>query len=261
MEETPSPMMTDELRKTMGDMALKVAKAVNYINAGTVEFLVDQEGKPYFLEMNTRLQVEHLITEMVTGIDIVKEQIRIAAGEKLRYKQEDVVMRGHAVDCRINCENPYQNFIGCPGTVTKYHEPGGPGIRVDSYLYEGYEIPSYYDSLVAKLAVWGSNRDEAINRMKRALQEYEIEGVETTIPFHECMLEDEHFQRGELHTGLVQSIIPKLEEDKKRRIELEEVAAIAAALADYVRSESIQAVIPRRSKNGYNPWTRRYSSR
>jgi len=229
IEESPSPMMTEKLRRVMGETAVRAAKAVNYTNAGTVEFLVDEDRNFYFLEMNTRLQVEHLITEMVTGIDIVKEQIRIAAGEKLHHKQDEVSMRGHAINCRINSEDPYKDFTPCPGTVTGYRAPGGPGVRMDSALYTGYSIPIFYDSLIAKLAVWGANREEAILRMKNALEEYHIEGVETTIPLHKRILDDKYFRKGEIDIGFVQERIGSLPEE----FEGEEIAALLATLACY----------------------------
>ncbi|MFQ5758399.1 MAG: acetyl-CoA carboxylase biotin carboxylase subunit [Candidatus Bathyarchaeia archaeon] len=252
IEETPSPMMAEELRKVMGQRAIQATKAANYTNAGTLEFLVDREGNFYFLEMNTRLQVEHVITEMVTGVDIVKEQLRIAAGEKFRYKQDDITMRGHALNCRINSEDPYSDFMPCPGTITRYLAPGGPGVRVDSALYAGYNIPIFYDSLVAKLAVWGISRDEVILRMKNALDEYVIEGVETTIPFHKKILDDEYFRRGEIHTDFIRERIDSLTVEE---FEGEEVAALSAVLAAYLssRREGL-AVIPQRRAEGASAW-------
>ncbi len=172
IEETPSPMMTEEKRAIMGEKAIAAAKAVNYVNACTVEFLVEKDSAFYFLEMNTRLQVEHLVTEMVTGIDLVKEQIRIAAGEKLSYRQNGITIRGHALNCRINAEDPSKDFLPSPGTVTHLHLPGGPGVRVDTALYVGCDIPIFYDSLIAKIAVWDHNRHEAIFRMRNVLQEF-----------------------------------------------------------------------------------------
>lgn len=253
IEETPSPIMTEKLRKTMGEMAIRAAEAANCTNAFTVEFLVDNEGNFYFLEINTRLQVEHLITEMVTGIDIVKEQFRIAAGEELPYSERDVTLRGHAMNCRINSEDPYKDFAPCPGTITNYRPPGGTGVRVDSALYTGYTIPIFYDSLIAKLAVWGRNRDEAIMRMKNALSEYMIEGIETTIPFHVKILEDEYFRRGEVHTGFVQERIGS--SLVERVFEGEEIAALFTALTHYLssRREGL-AVIPRRRTSAISAW-------
>jgi len=252
IEETPSPMMTAKLRKVMGETAIRAAKAVNYTNAGTVEFLVDKTGSFYFLEINTRLQVEHLITELVTGIDIVKQQIRIAAGEKLSYKQDEISMRGHAINCRINSEDPYRDFTPCPGTITSYRAPGGPGVRVDSALYAGYNIPIFYDSLIAKLAVWGANRDEAVLRMKNALEEYQIEGIETTVPLHKKILDNEFFRRGEIDTNFVQEKIGSLLTEE---LEGGEIAALLAALAvSQNRGRESLSVIPRRRKEIVSAW-------
>jgi len=253
-------MMTKKLRKIMGETAIRAAKAVNYTNAGTVEFLVDKTGNFYFLEMNTRLQVEHLITELVTGIDIVKHQIRIATGEKLSYKQEEITIRGHAINCRINSEDPYKDFTPCPGTVTSYRAPGGLGVRVDSTLYVGYTIPFFYDSLIAKLAVWGANRDEAILRMKNALEEYQIEGIDTTIPLHKKILDNECFRRGEIDTNFVQE---KIGSQLTEEIEGEEIAALLAALAvSQNRGREGLSVIPFRRTEPPSAWkwTRRRNS-
>jgi len=253
MEETPSPMMTKELRKAMGEMAIEAAKTANCTSVFTAEFLVDKQGEFYFLETNTRLQVEHLITEMVTGIDIVKEQIRMAAGEELQYKQEDIAMRGHAINCRINSEDPYKDFIPYPGTVTRYLPPGGPGVRVDSALYNGYTIPVFYDSLIAKLAAWGATREEAILRLQNALNEYVIEGIKTTIPFQQRILGDEYFRKGKIHTGFVHERIGSLAAEEEH--EGEEVAALSAVLASYIRHrEEGLAVIPRRKPQGASKW-------
>ena len=204
LEEAPSSAMTPELRDEMGEAAVKAAKAVNYSNAGTVEFLLDNKNNFYFIEMNTRIQVEHPVTELVTGIDLIKEQIRIAAGEELGYGQQDIMINGWAIECRINAEDPHRNFMPSPGTITKYLAPGGIGVRIDSGAYNGYVIPPYYDSMVAKLIVWGKDRNEAIARMKRALQEFVIEGVRTTIPFHLRILDNAFFQRGEFYTNFIQ---------------------------------------------------------
>jgi len=252
IEETPSPMMTEKLRRIMGETAVRAAKAVNYTNAGTVEFLVDEAGSFYFLEMNTRLQVEHLITEMVTGIDIVKEQMRIAAGEKLAYRQDEIKMRGHAINCRINSEDPYKDFTPCPGIITSYRAPGGPGVRVDSVLHAGYNIPIFYDSLIAKLAVWGANRGESLLRMKNALEEYQIEGIETTIPLHKKILDNEYFRRGEIDTNFVQEKIGRLLTEK---LEGGEIAALLAALAvSQNRGRESLSTIPRRRAEIVSAW-------
>ena len=253
IEESPSPMMTDRLRKTMGDAAVRAAKTVDYTNAGTVEFLVDRNHRFYFLEMNTRLQVEHIVTEMVTRIDLVKEQIRIAAGEPLQHKQRDITLKGHAINCRINAEDPNKDFTPCPGTITGYRTPGGPGVRVDSALYTSYTIPIIYDSLIAKLAAWGHNREEAILRMKEALQEYQINGVETTIALHRGILKDDDFMKGRIHTGFLQNRIGKLVLTKE--IREEDVAALIAALTLATRKGTTAiAVIPRRKTSARSGW-------
>ncbi|MGI6469036.1 MAG: acetyl-CoA carboxylase biotin carboxylase subunit [Syntrophomonadaceae bacterium] len=204
LEEAPSSFLDEQLRQTMGSIAVKAAQAVNYSSAGTVEFLVDKNRNFYFIEMNTRVQVEHPVTEMVTGIDIVKEQIRIAAGERLRFTQEDIVMNGWAIECRINAEDPENDFRPSPGRVGQYVVPGGPGIRVDSAVYSNYLIPQYYDSMVAKLIAWGNDRVEAIERMKRALREFKVENIKTTIPFHLKVLDNAFFRRGEVYTNFIQ---------------------------------------------------------
>jgi acetyl-CoA carboxylase biotin carboxylase subunit len=204
LEESPSSFLDDPLRQTMGNIAVKAAQAANYSSAGTVEFLVDKNRNFYFIEMNTRVQVEHPVTEMVTGIDIVKEQIRIAAGEPLRCAQEDIVLNGWAIECRINAEDPDNDFRPSPGRVGQYVVPGGPGIRVDSSVYSNYLIPPYYDSMVAKLIAWGNERDEAIERMKRALREFKVENIKTTIPFHLKVLDNAFFRRGEVYTNFIQ---------------------------------------------------------
>lgn len=196
IEESPSPIVTPELREAMGQAAVKGAKSVKYRNAGTIEFLVDKNGNFYFMEMNTRIQVEHPVTEMVYGIDIVKEQIRIAAGEKLNIKQRQLKPNGHAIECRINAEDPYNGFRPSPGKITGLHFPGGFGIRVDSHIYQDYVVPPYYDSMIAKLIAHGKTRDEAITRMLRALEEFVIEGIHTTIPFHIKLLNSPEFRSG-----------------------------------------------------------------
>jgi len=225
---------------------------VSYVNAGTVEFLVDRGGNYRFLELNTRLQVEHLITEMVTGVDVVKAQIKIAAGQKLEYKQRDITMRGHAINCRINAEDPYNNFMPSPGTVTKFHPPGGPGIRVDTHLYTGYSILVFYDPLIVKLAAWGLNRDESIQRMKNALNEFVIDGVKTTIPFHKKIMEDECFLKGDIHINFIEERIGELLPE--RVLEEEEAAAIVAILTDHIERRGVRAVIPRREPKAVSLW-------
>ncbi|NSL50386.1 acetyl-CoA carboxylase biotin carboxylase subunit [Calidifontibacillus erzurumensis] len=205
LEETPSPAIDEKLRAEMGEAAVKAAKAVNYSGAGTIEFIYDYRNKKfYFMEMNTRIQVEHPVTEMVTGVDLIKWMIRIANGEKLTIKQEDVKFEGWAIECRINAENPDKNFMPSPGEVKMYLPPGGFGVRVDSAVYPGYKIPPYYDSMVAKLIVHGSTREEAIARMKRALSEFVIEGIDTTIPFHLRLLNHEKFVEADFNTKFLE---------------------------------------------------------
>ncbi|OEH94488.1 acetyl-CoA carboxylase biotin carboxylase subunit [Bacillus solimangrovi] len=205
LEETPSPSLTEELRQEMGQAAVRAAEAVNYSGAGTVEFIFDYvNSKFYFMEMNTRIQVEHPVTEMVTGVDLIKEQILVASGEKLSISQEDVTFNGWAIECRINAENPDKNFMPSPGEVKMYLTPGGYGIRVDSAVYPNYKIPPFYDSMVAKLISYGSTREEAISRMKRALSEFVIEGINTTIPFHQRLLEHEKFVEGNFNTKFLE---------------------------------------------------------
>ncbi len=204
LEEAPPPGLRDRFLQTLGKAAVRAAHAISYTGAGTVEFLVDRTGRFYFMEMNTRIQVEHPLTEQLTGIDIVKAQIRVAAGETLGIGQGDVAPRGHAIECRINAEDPRYDFRPAPGTLTAFIPPGGPGIRVDTHAYAGYTIPTYYDSLLAKVVAWGSTRMEAITRMRRALTEFEITGVPTTIPFHILVLDNAFFRRGEVYTNFVQ---------------------------------------------------------
>lgn len=203
LEESPSSFVDEELRSQLGAAAIKAAQAANYFSAGTVEFLVDKNKVFYFIEMNTRVQVEHPVTEMVTGIDIIKEQIKIAAGEPLGFRQEDIQLKGWAIECRINAEDPNNDFRPSPGLVTNYLPPGGPGIRVDSCVYTGYNIPPYYDSMIAKLIAWGQNREEAITRMRRALTEFTITGIATTIPFHLQVIDNAFFRRGEVYTNFI----------------------------------------------------------
>ncbi|MCL5292309.1 MAG: acetyl-CoA carboxylase biotin carboxylase subunit [Actinobacteria bacterium] len=207
IEESPSTFLTPELRAEMGEVAVKAAKAVGYVNAGTIEFLVDGEGHYYFMEMNTRIQVEHPVTEMVTRTDIIKEQIRIAAGETLDLPQEEVVLEGHAIEFRINAEDPERDFIPAGGKITLYNPPGGPGVRVDSHLYTGYEVPAFYDSLLAKLVVWGRDRAEAIARGRRALDEMVIMGLATTTDFHLKVLDEESFKTGDIYTDFISARI------------------------------------------------------
>jgi pyruvate carboxylase subunit A len=248
IEEAPSPIMTDELREEMGGVAVKAASSIGYTNAGTVEFIYS-DGKYYFLEMNTRIQVEHPITEAVTGVDLVKEQLKIAAGKELCCRQDEISVRGHAIECRINAEDPLNDFAPNPGKITGYRSPGGNGVRVDSGVYNNYTIPPYYDSMISKLIVWGRTRNEAIARMRRALSEYIILGVKTTIPFHKSMMSNQHFKDAGLHTHfvdqykneIIENIESVIQEDKKMESRLKstflpskKVAAVSSAVSSYM---------------------------
>ncbi len=206
IEESPSVALSEELRAEMGKAAVKAAKAAGYVNAGTIEFLLDKNGSFYFMEMNTRIQVEHPVTEWVTGIDLVKEQIRIASGEKLSYTQEEVRLDGHAIECRINAENPEKGFRPSPGTITDMYLPGGKGIRIDSAVYSGYCIPPYYDSMIAKLIVWAENRQEAIRKMQSALGETVIEGIDTNIDYQYEILNHPDYLSGNVDVGFIQKM-------------------------------------------------------
>jgi acetyl-CoA carboxylase biotin carboxylase subunit len=206
LEEAPSPGISSGVREKMAEAAVRLAREAGYANAGTVEFLVEDEVF-YFIEMNTRIQVEHPVTEMLTGVDLVKEQIRIAAGDPLSLAQEDVPMVGHAMEFRINAEDPDQDFMPSPGEISRLEVPGGPGVRVDSAIYQGYQIPPFYDSLVGKLIVWALTREEAISRARRALREYRLEGIKTTIPLHLRLLKREAFRSGEYHTGYLEELL------------------------------------------------------
>ena len=213
IEESPSPRLTPALRNTMGAAAISAARAIDYFNAGTVEFLLDQDENFYFIEINARIQVEHPVTELTTGIDLVKEQIRLSAGGKLEYAYEDLNLRGWAIECRINAENPENNFMPSPGTVETYRPPGGCGIRLDSHLYQGYELPIYYDSLIAKLISFDLTREGAISVMRRALDEYKIQPLKTTIPLYRQIMDDPDFCKGEFHTGYVSKFVPDDDDD------------------------------------------------
>jgi acetyl-CoA carboxylase biotin carboxylase subunit len=207
IEESPSPAISEELRQAMGEAAVKAAAAAGYENAGTIEFLLDQDHNFYFIEMNTRIQVEHPVTEAVTGIDLIKEQIRIAAGEALPYTQKDVVLRGHAMECRINAENAEKNFMPCPGTITDSHFPGGFGVRVDSAIYNGYKIPPFYDSMIAKLIVHGVDRKEALQKMEMALREFSVEGVITNLEYQLRIIDHPVFQEGKQDTSFIEQYL------------------------------------------------------
>jgi pyruvate carboxylase subunit A len=249
IEEAPSPIMTPELRERMSKAALKVAVASDYSNAGSVEFLYSQDNF-YFMEMNTRLQVEHTITEIITGVDLVKQQIAIAAGESLPFEQKDLFIRGHAIECRINAEDPLNNFAADPGKILRYRSPGGPGIRVDSGIHMGYTIPPNYDSMIAKLCAWDSTRGEAIKRMRRAISEYIILGIKTTLPLHYAIMNNQQFVEGNTHTHFLQEehILNSLERykrDEETRMQTlagsfeqgKKVAAITAAVNMYIQQK------------------------
>ena len=208
LEEAPCDVISPELRRRMGDTAVRAAKAVGYENAGTIEFLLDKDRNFYFMEMNTRIQVEHPVTEMVTGMDLIKEQIRVAAGEPLSVSQEDVTIKGHAIECRINAENPSKNFMPCPGLITNVHIPGGNGVRVDTHIYSDYKVPANYDSMLMKLIVYDKDRESAIAKMRSALGEVVIEGIETNINFQYEILENDAFQEGDTDTSFIEKYFP-----------------------------------------------------
>lgn len=212
IEESPSPRLTHNLRKAMGEAAIRAASAVQYFNAGTVEFLLDADDNFYFMEINARLQVEHAVTEVITGVDLVKEQIRLAAGEALTYSTEDIKRRGWAIECRINAEDPDRNFKPCPGVVETYHPPGGFGVRLDTHLYPGYELPIFYDSLIAKLICHALTREDAIAVMKRALNEFKIMPLKTTIPLHRKIMEDAQFRSADFDTSYIRKFMPEQDE-------------------------------------------------
>jgi len=252
LEESPSPFVNDELRTQMGEVACSAARAVDYLNAGTIEFLVDKDHKFFFLEMNTRLQVEHPVTELVTGIDIVKEQLRIARDRQLRYAQEDIHFNGWALECRINAEDAYNNFLPSTGTLNSVIAPSGPGVRVDTGVYAGFEISPYYDALISKLICWGETRGEAILRMRRALEEYRILGVKTNIPFHQHIMDSHRFIAGSFDTRFVEErfSMDELEEEKEH---LAKIAAVMAALVTHRESQSASQIV-RRDKRDTSNW-------
>jgi acetyl-CoA carboxylase biotin carboxylase subunit len=258
LEEAPSPAVSDELRTKMGDLAKKAARAVDYLNAGTIEFLLDKDQNFYFLEMNTRLQVEHPVTEMVTGIDIVKEQIRIARGRKMRYTQDDVQMKGWAIECRINAEDPYNNFLPSTGRIGLSVGPTGPGVRIDTGVYPGFEISPYYDSLISKLICWGETRGEAILRMRRALEEYRILGVKTNIPFHQNIMDSHRFIAGRFDTRFVEErfSMDEMEEDKE---DLRHIAATIATLYAHRQTQEASQIVRRGERDTSNwKWVGRW---
>jgi acetyl-CoA carboxylase biotin carboxylase subunit len=247
IEESPSPVVDSATRKKIGALAVKAAKAAGYVGAGTVELLRGDDGSFYFMEMNTRLQVEHPVTEMVTGTDLVKAQIRVAAGEPLPFRQSEIDMRGHAIECRIIAEDPARNFMPSPGTIRGLRIPSGPGVRDDGGIYAGYTVPVHYDPLLSKLIAWGPDRDEAIARMARALDEYRIDGLKTSISFHRKVMDHPAFRAGELHTGFLEEY-PEL---VKPGVDpwLEDVAVVAAAVAHFRRLERASALAERKGEN------------
>ncbi len=239
IEEAPSFVVDDDLRRRMGEVAVAAAQAVNYVNAGTIEFLMDRDKNFYFLEMNTRLQVEHPVTELVTGIDIVQEQLRVARGRKLRVTQDDVKLKGWAIECRINAEDPYNNYMPSTGTITTSTLPTGPGVRVDTGVFPGYEITPYYDPMISKLICYGETRGEAILRMRRALREYRIMGVKTNIPFHQHMLNNQRFLGAQFDTNFVEQRFSMHDREAPHNLE----AAILAALAAHEQSEQASQIM------------------
>ncbi|GAB4242765.1 MAG: acetyl-CoA carboxylase biotin carboxylase subunit [Thermoleophilia bacterium] len=252
IEEAPSPFISAATRQAMGEAAVEAARTVDYAGAGTVEFLVDEQERFYFLEMNTRLQVEHAVTELVTGVDLVKMQIRVAAGEKLPFRQEELRLDGAALECRIYAEDPDRNFMPSPGRITALRAPGGPGVRDDIGVFEGYEVPLYYDPLVSKLSAWGADRAEAIARMRRALSEYVVEGIKTNIPFHQRMLRDPNFLAGDFDTKFVDDrFLPK---EEKRPPADPETALISAAILAYWAEEDAARRPARTDGDSCSPW-------
>ncbi len=257
IEESPSVIVTPEMREAMGKVAIEAARAVRYEGAGTVEFLVDKGRNFYFLEMNTRLQVEHPVTEMVTGVDIVKAQIRIAAGEPLALRQEEVRQTGHAIECRVYAEDPDRNFMPCPGLVTSLRTPGGPGVRDDSGVFEGFAIPIHYDPIISKLIAWGKDRAEAVARMKRALGEYVVTGVKTTIPFHIRVMNHRRFLDGDFDTNFIDRVF--FHEETKRELPHLDVAVAAAAIQLF-RDERRRALARQPGETRpFSPW--KYAAR
>jgi acetyl-CoA carboxylase biotin carboxylase subunit len=260
LEEAPSPFVGDDedFRQQIGDIAVRTAEAVNYVNAGTIEFLVDKDKNFYFLEMNTRLQVEHPVTEMVTGMDIVKEQIRIARGRQLRYAQDDIRFNGFAIECRVNAEDPYNNFIPSTGRITHTLLPSGPGVRVDTGVYIGFEVTPYYDSLISKLVVWGETRGEAILRMRRALEEYTIIGVRTNIPLHQRLMDSTRFVGGQYDTRFVEERF-SIEAADEIVVTRPDVAAIVATLVAHQQTQRAAHIIQHGDRDTSNwKWLSRW---
>ncbi len=260
LEESPSPFIGDdeESRQRMGAVAVRAAQSVGYINAGTIEFLVDKNKNFFFLEMNTRLQVEHPVTEAVTGVDIVKEQIRIARGRQLRYSQEDILMNGWAIECRINAEDPYNNFLPSTGVISHSLLPTGPGVRVDTGIYPGIEISPYYDSLISKLIVWGETRAEAVLRMRRSLEEYKIVGVRTIIPFHQSLMDSLRFMTGQFDTRFIEERF-SIEAAEEGKVTYPDIAAIMATLVAHQQTQRAAHIIQRGDRDTSNwKWISRW---
>ena len=256
VEECPSPFLDDDLRNKMGEIAVKAAKAVGYENAGTIEFLVDKNKNFYFLEMNTRLQVEHPITELVSGVDIVKEQIRIARGRELSIKQEDIKINGHAIECRINAEDPYNGFVPSTGLISTMMVPNGPGVRIDSGVFPGFEVSPFYDPMISKLIVWGETRASAILRMRRALQEYQIVGVRTNIPFHQMLLDSHRFMAGVFDTRFIEErfAINDVHDEADQ-----EIAAIISTLVAHQKNQKASQFVMRNERDTSNwKWVGRW---
>ena len=251
IEESPSTAIDEDLRRRMGEIAVRAAQAVRYENAGTVEFLVDREKNFYFLEMNTRLQVEHPVTELVTGLDLVVEQIRVASGRRLRLRQADIRLNGAAIECRINAEDPYNDFLPSVGRITSVFEPSGPGIRVDSAVFDGYEVSLYYDPLVAKLIAWGETRAQAILRMRRALSEFKLLGIRTNLPFHLRLMESPTFIAGRFDNAFLESFSIASTDETGERARL---AAIAAAAVAYRRAQQKSLAVAGEQRQAENGW-------
>jgi acetyl-CoA carboxylase biotin carboxylase subunit len=258
LEEAPSPFLDDELRQKMGDVAVRAAKSVDYVNAGTIEFLVDKDRNFFFLEMNTRLQVEHPVTEMITGIDIVAEQLRVARGRQLSYTQEQVQFKGHAIECRVNAEDPFNNFVPSTGRITHSLIPTGPGVRVDTGVYPGFEITPFYDPMIAKLIVWGETRAQAILRMRRALEEYRIVGVRTNIPFHQTLMDSHRFMGGQFDTRFVEERF-SMDDAVEPSETSSEIAAILATLVSHNEAERSAQKVRRNERDASNwKWVGRW---
>lgn len=256
VEEAPSVIMDDELRAKMGDMAVRAAKAVNYVGAGTIECLVGKDRGYYFLEMNTRIQVEHPITELITGVDLVREQIRIARGRRLSFTQQDLKISGHAIECRINAEDPYNNFMPSIGKISTYLAPSGPGVRLDSGIYEGYDVTPYYDPMLAKLICWGDTRAEAIIRMRRALDEYKIMGLKTNIPFHQHLMNTQRFLAGRYDTEFIEKEFEMTDDPESL---MPDVAAIVAALVEHQSRQQSSQIVQRNERDTSNwKWVSRW---